>query len=50
MKTLGIYPHALSVFKHLVKDLRPEDEVTMTVDSLEKFVLEAIVEALKKAK
>lgn len=47
---LGGYPSTLSTFKHLVMGLEQDDTVTFTVSDLERFILEAINEALSKQK
>ena len=40
--------NALKTFKRITADLEQDDTITISVSDLEKFVLEAISEALKK--
>ncbi len=47
---LGNYPSAMSLFKHMVKDSKPDDTLTFKVADLEDFTFQIIEEVLKKNK
>lgn len=48
MKTIRDYPSALSAFKGIVGSAEQDDTITISVDDLERLILEIIVDVTKK--